>query len=483
MATSRYFGRRERKKEDDDGSRTDAWMKTLPPEEAHLEPGGLAARAAAVLRENDMGTWTRAAPSLYPHQWSWDSAFIAIGLAHLDTRRAAGEIRNLLDHQWATGKVPHIVFNPDAPPESYFPGPEHWSSLADSPDAPPAMTSGLCQPPVHAIAARRILETCERRGVETAGTLDFLREIYPRLFAWHRYLATARDPEGSGLVTIYHPWESGTDNSPRWSAALERIEIGEAPEYERLDLKHVADPSERPIDAVYDRFIWLVELIRRTGCDDAVIQATSPFLVKDVLMSAILVRANEALLDIAEIAGAPQGDLATIRAWIERGRQGLDERWDPELGLCLDYDLRAGEPLRVSTVAGFAPLVAGAGDTDRLRVLLEVLDSPLFAGHPDLRWPLPPSTSPQEPRFHPRSYWRGPIWPVVNWLLWWSLERTGEKERAARLRSHGLAQLSDGRFGEYYEPFTGEALGSRDQSWTAAVALDWLAGDGAPEEQ
>jgi glycogen debranching enzyme len=51
-----------------------------------------------------------------------------------------------------------------------------------------------------------------------------------------------------------------------------------------------------------------------------------------------------------------------------------------------------------------------------------------------LRWPLPPSTSPVELRFHPRSYWRGPTWPVINWLLWWSLLRAGEGERAERLR-------------------------------------------------
>jgi hypothetical protein len=36
-------------------------------------------QAAAVLHLNDAGSWTRAAPALYPHQWSWDSAFIAIG--------------------------------------------------------------------------------------------------------------------------------------------------------------------------------------------------------------------------------------------------------------------------------------------------------------------------------------------------------------------------------------------------------------------
>ncbi len=444
----------------------------------------MTSRAAAVLRKNDMGGWTRASPTLYPHQWSWDSAFIAIGLAHLDTGRAAAEIRSLLDHQWRNGKIPHIVFNPEAPPESYFPGPEHWASAADSPDAPsgPARTSGLCQPPVHAIAALRILHVAEARGEGVAEAREFLHEVYPKLLAWHRYLATQRDPEGSGLVTIFHPWESGTDNSPRWSAALERVEVGEMPDYERPDLGHVPDPSERPTGYEYDRFIWLVEVIKRTGCDDALLHGTSPFLAKDVLASAILVRANEALLDIAEVAGAPEDDRATIRAWIERGRRGLDERWDPKLGLCLDYDLRASKTLKARTIAGFAPLIAGSEKVDRLETLLRVFDSRVFTGNHDLRWPLPPSTSPDQTGFHLRSYWRGPIWPVMNWLFWWSLEKTGEHQRASQIRNSGLAQLSDRCFGEYYEPFTGEALGSDDQSWTAAVALDWLASEEVSEK-
>ena len=32
-----------------------------------------------------------------------------------------------------------------------------------------------------------------------------------------------------------------------------------------------------------------------------------------------------------------------------------------------------------------------------------------------------------------------------------------------------------GEFAEYFEPFTGMPLGSSQQSWTAAVALDWSA--------
>src|SRR5215211_2840382 len=220
----------------------------------------LAARAGKILRNNDMGAWTKAAPDLYPHQWSWDSAFIAIGLSRLDTRRAARELLTLFEHQWKNGKVPHIVFNPEAPPESYFPGAAHS----------PPYTSCLCQPPVHAIAALRILESAADEG-ERAEASAFLREIYPKLFGWHRYLATARDPEGSGLVTIYHPWESGTDNSPRWDEAMATVEVGDLSPYPRRDLGHVDDPAERPTDADYDRYLWLVKLIKRAACDDAAI--------------------------------------------------------------------------------------------------------------------------------------------------------------------------------------------------------------------
>ena len=76
--------------------------------------------------------------------------------------------------------------------------------------------------------------------------------------------------------------------------------------------------------------------------------------------------------------------------------------------------------------------------------------------------------------FRPREYWRGPVWPVMTWLFSWAFARRGWTERSARLREEGLRQATDGSFAEYYEPFTGEPLGSMQQSWTAAAVLDWL---------
>src|SRR3712207_1487044 len=127
-----------------------------------LEGAELAAAAADVLHDNDRGAMTVAAPRLYPHQWSWDAAFVAIGLAHLSVPRACVELDSLLAAQWRTGMIPHIVFS-DAP--EYFPGPAWWRCAelnAAAPRHPP--TSGICQPALHAIAVGRILEIARRRG-------------------------------------------------------------------------------------------------------------------------------------------------------------------------------------------------------------------------------------------------------------------------------------------------------------------------------
>ena len=88
------------------------------------------------------------------------------------------------------------------------------------------------------------------------------------------------------------------------------------------------------------------------------------------------------------------------------------------------------------------------------------------------------TTATTDPRFDKKGYWRGPQWPPITWLLWWSLVRGGHHRTAATLRATAIDQLRDTGCTEYVEPFSGEPLGSRSQSWTAAVALDWLSRDG-----
>ena len=435
----------------------------------------LAARAAAVLRANDTGVMVRAAPDLYPHQWSWDAAFVSVGLAHLDPDRACAELDHLFTGQWRTGMLPHIVFDPDE--HDYSPGPERWGCAELTGDAPVVpRTSGICQPPVHALAVERVVALAGRRGPAAAARVRaWLPGAYRRLLAWHRYLVRERDPRGTGLLTIHHGWESGMDNSPRWDGPWSRVAVDpDLPPYRRRDTRIVRDASQRPTRLEYDRYLTGVEELRRARYDDARISATASFLTTDVLASAVLAAASGALAGIARGLGA--GEVAELEEHAERFRAGVAGSVDAELGLALDTDLRTGEPLRVETVAGFAPLLCGGLGTAAERDMVALLRSERWTGHPGLRHAVLPSTSPAAPEFRPRAYWRGPSWPVVTWLFVWLLERRGRTDVAAPLRRALLDELAGGSFAEYHEPLTGEPLGSPDQSWTAAAALDLLLG-------
>ena len=118
--------------------------------------------------------------------------------------------------------------------------------------------------------------------------------------------------------------------------------------------------------------------------------------------------------------------------------------------------------------------IAGHAPDEMRRRLTDLLLGERWCGHPALKLPLPPSTSPCSPAFDPACYWRGPVWPVFNWLLTWALRRDGEEVLADKLSTFAIAELEDGTYAEYYHALTGEPLGSHNQSWTAAVALDWL---------
>jgi hypothetical protein len=428
-------------------------------------------RATKVLEENDLGTIVMAAPQLYPHQWSWDAAFIAIGLARLSVPRAITEMRTLLSAQWATGMIPHIVFA-DVP--GYFPGPDVWGT--DTAQAKPAgiQTSGICQPPVQAIAVARILQAGRMMGGrDEADAEAFAVESVPKLAAWHRWLSGARDPDGRGLVEIHHGWESGMDNSPRWDDAYAAITVDRPVELARHDTSVVKDASQRPTDGEYQRYLHLVAQMRSVQYRDADIPTIIDFRVGDVFMTAILAVAASELARLGADVGL-SGEVADQPAIAKKAQKGVLSSINPTTGLCRDFDARAGSWTSAESLASFSALLCG-GDPHVCARQQQIITGPRWAGHPNLAYALPPTVPPEAEGFQPRTYWRGPIWPVMNWLFVWALRRGGEIALADHWRSEGLAQLGDLAFGEYYEPFTAEPLGSHDQSWTAAVAIDWVA--------
>merc|ERR1711871_967609 len=120
--------------------------------------------AKKTLSDNWTGRNTIPAHGLYPHQWSWDSAFISIGYANYNISRGYQELNALFDGLWSNGLLPHIVFNNATPPGSYFPGPEFWQSSTVATEAPRTLqTSGIIDPPMHPIAALKLYSADQDR--------------------------------------------------------------------------------------------------------------------------------------------------------------------------------------------------------------------------------------------------------------------------------------------------------------------------------
>lgn len=430
-------------------------------------------QARMVLDFNYSGEYTKPSPRLYPHQWSWDSAFIAMGYATYDTDRARRELVSLFAGQWSNGLLPHIIFNSEL--NNYFPGSRVWRT-GGSPDAPQGRrTSGVVQPPAHAIAALRAYRRAAERGEQTKGK-GLLEEVYPGLLAWHDYLHRERDPDGSGLVYIRHPWESGMDNSPLWDQILQRITLrpADVPDYERVDINFTA-AEERPVNAEYDRYIYLVGHAADRGYDEREILRDAPFAVQDVLFNSLLCAADRDLSEIARLLG---DDPTPHEERSRRVAAAMNERlYSEERGLYLGFDLAAGEPLRVyDALSSFLPLYAGVPDERRAERLVANLENSGFCLNGQGGYPAP-SYDRHGFGFSPARYWRGPVWVNTNWLLMHGLRRYGFEAQARRLRETILTLIETSGFYEYFHPSTGRGHGSDFFSWTAALLLDVLSED------
>lgn len=422
--------------------------------------------AKAVLDYNWTGEYTQPGPRLYPHQWSWDSALIALGYAHYDGERAEKELRHLFAAQWKNGLLPQIVFNPDF--HDYFPGPGFWHAK-ESPEAPKHhKTSGVVLPPVHATAVLRAYRSAEDR--EKAR--KFLRYAFPRLTAWHEYLYRERDPEDEGLVYLRHPWESGMDNSPMWDAIMQRIQLrpDQIPRYRRADTNSVS-PQDRPTSASYDRFAWLVKLFADRGYDEERIRQDCPFLVQDVLFNSLLCKSGKDLAEIARVLGE---DPSPFEESAEKTKSAVNEKlWDEEHGTYLDYDLVAHRPISVYFTPNFLPLFAGIPSSRMAQCMVDSLENAGFGLSDESVTPVP-SYDMNGFGFSPVQYWRGPVWININWFLAHGLEDYGYHKQAERLRRTIVNLCQEQGFHEYYDPTTGAGHGSELFSWTAALLLDVL---------
>lgn len=386
-------------------------------------------RCAAVLRGNQITSrgyrYTRPAPHIYEYQWLWDSCFHAIAYRWFDTAMAKDELLSLAAGQVTegpdAGMIPHML---------YWKG--DGTALWGRPQS-----SIITQPPLIGVAASLIYE----RDADRA----FLEALYPALAAYHEWFDRRRDPDGDQLVCLIHPWESGWDASPRWD--------------EPMKLNHPTDEQSKAA-----RHALVKDLIAH-DCDPTALAEAGFYCVESVEYNAVRAADLEALALIANEIGE---DGARWQKQAQQVQAAVSSRLITPSGA---YDLSGtGEtPLKTPSAAPFILLFGGCVDTAQAAELVAQLTGPGFW----TRYPVP-TTPCDDPAFGPGHYWRGNVWPSVNWLVYQGLRRYGYTVEAAHLAQRNSELVAANGFHEYFNPLTGEGYGSDQQSW-ATVVLDMLA--------
>ncbi len=425
-----------------------------------------------VLEKNKKDSFTIPAEGLYPHQWLWDSCFIAIGLAEYDLPRAKKELQSLLRGQWSNGMLPHMIF---AKGDSHKRDRDIWQSWR-SPYAPDKLsTSGFTQPPMLAEAIVRIGEKMKIRDRRS-----WYQDMYPALLAYHQWLYSERDPHKEGLILLIHPWESGLDNSPPWIDQLhlqekpwwvklvEKTNIDKVVMFFRRDTLHVP-PGQRisNIDALL--YFHIIQRLKRKNWDIDKILSRSHFSFQDLTFNCILVRANQHMIDIAKTIGHELPE--DLKENFKKTEDSLETLWD---GFYKQYYSRAfitHKLVKEGSIASLMPLYAGSISKERALELVKTLKSSKQFG---TEYPVPsvPVSSSWYKEF---GYWQGPTWINTNWLIADGLDRYGFKEEADNIRSKSIKAVTKHGPYEYFSAKSGEPAGAKNFSWSAALIINMIA--------
>jgi putative isomerase len=334
--------------------------------------------------------------------WAWDSWKHAVGLVRFDPELAKEQIRAMFDHQDEHGMVADVVY---LDPEE-----DNWRDT---------------KPPLAGWAIETVFEL--------TGDVELVRELYPKLVAYHEFWYADRDHDRDGLceygstdgTLVAARWESGMDNAVRFD--------------------HTEMLENRP-------GAWSMDQ-------------------ESVDLNSYLYREKRALEKLAAALGLP-GEAQHWTSEAEELRVAIQETmFDPATGWFYDTNIVSGAIVPVQGPEGWTPLWTGVATGEQAAaVRTSMLDPKKFR----TRVPFP-TVAADDPGFSD-GYWRGLVWLDQVYFAIDGLRRYGYHEDAAELSRQVFDNLEGAlapgaALRENYHPLTGAGQNVKHFSWTAAHLL------------
>jgi putative isomerase len=292
------------------------------------------------------------------------------------------------------------------------------------------------QPPVGSIMVREIYKKHPERW--------FLEAVFDDLLGWNRWWMTRRLNAGLlsyGSHDAENPFLEPATRSKR--AAGYESGMDDSPMYEGVPFNRETNTLE----------------------------------LQDVGLNSLVIADSLALVEMAVVLGR-ELEAEELRRRAATLSQNLEQLWDEETGLYLNRRTDTGTLSHRLSPTLFYPLLAGVPDFKRARRMVSehLLNPQEFWGD----WVIP-SIARDDPAFAQQRYWKGAIWPPLNFLSYLSLRQVWFRDEASELASKSLALLLNewqrqGYVSENYSAVTGtgddERLSSdRFHSWGALMGI------------
>lgn len=411
-------------------------------------PATLGERALSQLRSNVRTgydpfyrrnfSYAQPSPGRYRWMWFWDTCCHAIALASLDPDMARRELTQLLATQRRDGFIGHVVY---------------WGKVG-------ALTS--------AVFGQGKLTECRRRhsamlqppmiaqAVETVHQASpdhvFLREALPHVQDYYDWIARERDPDGSGLIWIISPWETGLDNSPAFDEAL--------------GLKRPGRWGYLTALRMLDYF----NLMCGKQFDFKTLYKRDRFVMVDPLMNAVYADGLRSLVRLWDTVGEARLSEAARQRAIKVESAMNVQCWDADLERWVHLSGRARRPVKTLTAASIMPLIMEATSCERVAAVVK-----RHLTNPAEFWtPYPvPTVAASELSFDPEGeklIWRGPVCMNLNWFFVRGLRLHGFSAEADHIAERSRDAVQRSGFREFYSPLTGRGMRGTDFGWAAVAA-------------
>jgi len=362
-------------------------------------------------------TWIAAGGPHYVGQWVWDTQFVVDLISILPDR--VEQMRDIFGNYWDfqdrwNAKMPEFAHD--------------MVTVAIKTD--PQDERQFSQIPIIAWGLERVY----RRN----GDKELVKQALPRLERFHDWYWRERDLHDNGLITVGA--YTGDIQHARWETFDYEVNMDEL---KLTKHPHRKGPGEGE---------WYGDICVPGN-------------------NAYLIMGERSLARLARLIGdTAMADRREKR--IEKGVNGMREHlWDEEAGTFLSVKRDTLERIPARTIGGWIPLVAGVPTQAQADRMAEVLASPAF------QTPLPvPTVGRDDPRFNPRGFWRGDVWPPTNYQIASGLAAYGHHALAADIADKSIANAMKNGIAEHYDSVTGAALGVADYSMSSVFVTMMLDG-------